>query len=382
MLTVAAPFAWVGVCLTTQRLRAIRAPIWLVVLFFVPLLKFVLFALLALLPSRPELETVAAIDPSPPGSGLSRWLPRNAFGNAALAVLVAALVGGGLAAISVRWLQAYLGGLFVGAPFAIGFIAVLLHEVHGPRRIGESISVALLAIFLVGAILIAVAFDGAICVLMAAPLALCEAVAGAVVAHAFGDAMRRHRFQSFLSIAAVFPLLMLAEKHAPPPPLLSVTSEIVVEATPAKVWPHVIAFSIIPPPNEWIFRAGIAYPIRAEIDGRGVGAMRHCIFSTGEFWEPITVWDEPVRLAFDVAAQPDPLQEVSPYRDLRPTHLDGYFKSKHGEFRLIALPGDRTLLRGTTWYSDRIVPQFYWRLWSDRLIHRIHLRVLDRKSVV
>jgi hypothetical protein len=189
--------------------------------------------------------------------------------------------------------------------------------------------------------------------------------------------MRQRRFQSFMSIVTLLPLLTLTEKDAPAPPLLSVASGIVINAPPEKVWPHVIGFSIIPPPNELIFRFGIAYPVRAKIDGHGVGATRHCIFSTGEFVEPITVWDEPARLAFDVVAEPDPLQEVSPYRNLRPTHLDGYFKSERGEFQLVALSGRRTLLRGTTWYSDRIAPQFYWRIWSDGLIHRIHLRVLD-----
>ena len=235
---------------------------------------------------------------------------------------------------------------------------------------------AILAIFLAGAILVAIAFEGVVCVLMAAPLALCEAVIGALVAHAFGDAMRRHRFQSFMSLVAVLPVVMLVQDNRPPP-LLSVTSEIVVGAPPGEVWPHVIGFSAIPPPRELPFRVGIAYPIRAKIDGRGVGALRHCIFSTGEFLEPITAWEEPTRLAFDVAGQPDPLQEVSPYRNLRPTHLEGYFQSERGEFRLISLPGGRTLLRGTTWYSDRIQPQAYWRLWSDALIHRIHLRVLE-----
>jgi hypothetical protein len=376
MLAVAAPFAWVGVCLTTQRLRAIRAPIWLVVLFFVPFLKCILFALLALLPTQPEAEPIVPLDPPESDSELSRWLPHNPLGNAALAVTVAAVIGCGLAAISIAWQQAYLGGLFIGAPFVIGFLAALLHEAHGPRRLRESVAVALLAIFLVGAILLAIAFEGLVCLLIAAPLALCEAAAGAVVAHACSGAMRRRRFQSFMSVVTLLPLLMLAEKNTPAPPLLSIASEIVIGAPPAKVWPHVIGFSVIPPPNEWIFRCGIAYPIRAKIDRQGVGATRHCIFSTGEFIEPITLWDEPLRLAFDVIAEPDPLHEVSPYRNLRPPHLDGYFKSERGEFRLSALPGGRTLLRGTTWYSDRIAPQFYWRLWSDCLIHRIHLRVL------
>lgn len=51
--------------------------------------------------------------------------------------------------------------------------------------------------------------------------------------------------------------------------------------------------SEIPPPVEWIFRAGIAYPIRAEMRGSGSGAERYCVFSTGAFVEPIQAWDEP-----------------------------------------------------------------------------------------
>ena len=39
-----------------------------------------------------------------------------------------------------------------------------------------------------------------------------------------------------------------------------------------------------------------------------VGAVRHCIFSTGPFVEPITVWDEPIskqiRVNFSLSACP------------------------------------------------------------------------------
>ncbi|GDY12422.1 hypothetical protein LBMAG53_13000 [Planctomycetota bacterium] len=34
-------------------------------------------------------------------------------------------------------------------------------------------------------------------------------------------------------------------------------------------------------------------------------------------------------------------------------------------------------LEGRTWYSVEVHPQWYWRLWSDVIIHRIHRRVLD-----
>jgi hypothetical protein len=71
------------------------------------------------------------------------------------------------------------------------------------------------------------------------------------------------------------------------------------------------------------------------------------------------------------------MTELSPYADLVPRHLHGYFKSQQGQFRLTRLRGDRTLLEGTTWYQHGLWPSQYWRLWSDAIVHRIHLRVLN-----
>jgi hypothetical protein len=36
------------------------------------------------------------------------------------------------------------------------------------------------------------------------------------------------------------------------------------------------------------------------------------------------------------------------------------------------------MLIGTTWYSNRMEPQTYWKIWSDALIHRIHMCVLEQ----
>jgi len=35
------------------------------------------------------------------------------------------------------------------------------------------------------------------------------------------------------------------------------------------------------------------------------------------------------------------------------------------------------LLEGTTWYYHNIKPAAYWQLWSDYIIHKIHVRVLN-----
>ena len=58
------------------------------------------------------------------------------------------------------------------------------------------------------------------------------------------------------------------------------------------------------------------------------------------------------------------------------TCTDISFRSR-ASFKLTPLPGNRTLLEGTTWYQHGLWPTEYWRWWSDAIIHRIHLRVLN-----
>ena len=109
-----------------------------------------------------------------------------------------------------------------------------------------------------------------------------------------------------------------------------------------------------------------------------MGAIRHCEFTTGDFVEPITVWDAPRRLAFDVVSQPDPMTELSFWRHVHPPHLaEQSLMSRRGEFRLVDLGGGRTRLEGRTWYTFAMHPQAYWTLWSDLAIHKIHRRVLE-----
>ncbi len=179
------------------------------------------------------------------------------------------------------------------------------------------------------------------------------------------------------SVLAFLPLTILASAQTTQagPELTSVTTSIVVEAPPETVWRNIVAFNELDAPDELMFRAGVAYPVRAEIKGEGVGAVRHCVFSTGPFVEPVTVWDEPRLLAFSVTKNPPTMDEMSPY-EIHPKHLDGHFVSERGQFLLVDLGGGRTRIQGTTWYRQSFGPSAYWQLWSDHIIHTIHTRVL------
>jgi hypothetical protein len=56
--------------------------------------------------------------------------------------------------------------------------------------------------------------------------------------------------------------------------------------------------------------------------------------------------------------------------------LHGFLVSEGGQFLLTPLANGGTHLEGTTWYRHGLWPSAYWQLWSDFIIHKIHLRVL------
>lgn len=59
----------------------------------------------------------------------------------------------------------------------------------------------------------------------------------------------------------------------------AVTDEILIHASPAQVWPHVLAFPRIQePPDYWIFRLGLPCPMETTNGGDRVGADRQSIF--------------------------------------------------------------------------------------------------------
>jgi len=381
LVLTALPFIYVGVTMTARRLRDLGYPLWLTAVFFVPVANLIFFLTLCVLPSAENdaQKIIRWTFPRSPGA----LMPRSKLGSA----LVASVIGGGLGVFAVIGLASAAGSygwsLFLSVPFCMGLLSTLLYGAREPRSSGESIGVALLSVTLTGAALLAVAVEGLICLAMVAPMAYGCAALGGLVGHSavqLGWMARNESRRPTASLCVAVLLLPISGAvehitHAPPP-LYRVQSSIEIAAPPAAVWQKVVAFSEIPPPDEMIFRTGIAYPIRAEITGHGAGAVRRCIFSTGPFVEPIETWDEPHLLRFGVTENPAPLNELSPYGNIQPPHLHGYFVSRQGQFLLTELPGGHTRLEGTTWYTDAIWPAPYWRVWSDYIIHRIHMRVL------
>jgi hypothetical protein len=273
--------------------------------------------------------------------------------------------------------RSYGGSVFLGVPFVAGLISAVVANRIEPRGQRETILVGQAALLLIAGMALLMAFEGGICIAMAVPIASPIAMMGSIVGR-----LLAHRDQppSFTHITVVLLTVSVGagiEAAMPGVPARIVLSSLEIDASPGRVWEQVVSFREIERPPAWYFRTGLAYPLRARLDGRGVGAVRHCEFTTGTFVEPITVWDEPRVLAFDVRSQPPPLHEWSPYSHVYAPHLDGFFRTTHGEFRLIQLAPDRTRLEGRTWYSLEMQPSIYWNLMADTILHAIHRRVLE-----
>jgi uncharacterized membrane protein YhaH (DUF805 family) len=360
------PFLWIGVSMSMRRALDAGRSAWLALLFFVPVVSYLFIAAMAVMPSR--ARTSAATEAPRP---YEDRLP-----SALMAIAAGVTIGLGMLALSVYGLHSYGVSLFLGTPFVIGALTAYLFNRRYPASGWETQQVVLMTLACIGGIALVTAAEGVVCLLMAAPLAIgIGAMASSLGRHiALRD---RGPFLHVLLPLMVLPATATLDAGRPATDLREVRSAIEIDAPPDVVWRHVIAFPPLPEPSELVFRAGVAYPQRAEIVGEGVGAVRRCVFSTGAFIEPITRWEPGRRLSFDVREQPKPLQEWSPYADLSPPHLDGYFRSRRGEFRLVALSGGRTRLEGSTWYEMRLQPAAYWVLFGDVIIGRIHRRVLQ-----
>ena len=371
------PAAAFGGWLALQRWRQTRLSLWTLVLLAFPVLVWIAFFILATAPAvRPEDEACLTADPG--AESYVRW--RRGAGAAIPIVFCVFFVY--LASL----IQPFYGlALFAGLPLFLGLWNGWL-ATWSPVQShfwAQKLTTQSLPFMALG--MLAGAVEGLICLLMTAPIAWAMAAIGTAIGYGLRDGQGRYdAYWRLGGTMLLLPMLLGAEAHHPPEPsVFDVETTIEIDASPEVVWHHVVSFSTLPEPTDWLFKTGIAYPIRARIEGTGAGAVRYCEFSTGPFVEPIDVWDPPHRLSFTVASSPAPMEELNPFHaKLHPPHLDGFLVSQRGQFLLEALPDGRTRLIGQTWYQHGLWPETYWTLWSEFIIHRIHLRVLEHIRIL
>lgn len=359
------PFIWVGFACSLKRCRDAGLKVRTAFFFLIPVVNYLFMLLLCVLPHKPNLEEL--FEPTETDHYLGKSIAMGIAGGVAFCLICVALVNFAI--------QDYGLALFLLSPVVIGFSSTFQRARLAPLSPAKTVGISVLSVLISYLLLLLFALEGLLCITMALPLALPFAILGGFMGMACGSG-------SGVQYSVALPTLALAtlgvfglEKVERQPYMSKVTTEISIELSAKEVWPHVIQFTELPKPTWFFFDAGISYPIRARIEGQGVGAVRYCEFSTGAFVEPITEWNEGKRLAFDVAEQPDTMHEWSFYGHIHPPHLRDYFSSKKGAFDFVEENG-KTKLIGTTWYQLNMGPYLYWEPVIDFILTKIHTRVL------
>lgn len=296
---------------------------------------------------------------------------RKAWPALLLGMLVANAVGGGLFA-GVAYLLGVLKGRDEGLlvvpnlfliPLLIGLVAAWFWR-RLELRIAETALHSLVTSLIGLAAAAIILREGVVCILMVFPGLYLMVWAGTLL----GRIWFRPRDTTLkLSIVPLIALAVIADASIPPRESTVVVDQIVIDAPPRDVWPHVLAFGEIPDPaNDWVFRIGLPHPTQTTNGGNFVGADRQCTFSDGiVINERVAEFVPERRLTFDIVEQP--------------THPEayGHITLHRGRFELTDNGDGTTTLIGSSWYTLHVRPRWYFDLWTRHMTRAVHRRVME-----
>jgi len=255
------------------------------------------------------------------------------------------------------------GPSFLLLPFIVGLVAAWFY-----RRLDRSIAITFLDALWVSLVGIAAAWivlrEGVICLIIVSPALYLLVATGLLL----GRVLFRPNYTKLQ--LCIFPLLFLltvTDAFYGLGERAMVMDEILIHATPDKVWPHVLAFPDIPErPDYWIFRLGLPYPTQTTNGGNFVGADRQCMFSNGiVIQEKVAEFVPRAKLTFDIIEQP--------------THPEayGHITLHRGQFVLRDNRDGTTTLFGSSWYTLHVRPLWYFNLWTRDMTRAVHKRVMN-----
>jgi hypothetical protein len=206
--------------------------------------------------------------------------------------------------------------------------------------------------------------EGTICLIIVSPLIFAFVITGAFI----GKAMFRKNNQTLnVSIVSILLVVFTVDSISDHHYRNMVSDEVIVKATPEKIWKNVVAFEKIKRPNAyWLFKAGMPSPMQTTVTAYKKGAGRKCIFSNGYvFDEKIVTFDINKDLTFDITGQPEDPE------------IMGHINIERGQFLLKDNGDGTTTLVGNSWYSLKVFPIWYYDLWAESITRNVHLRVMD-----
>jgi uncharacterized membrane protein YhaH (DUF805 family) len=359
--------AWALAALSFRRAANAHISEWLAAAAVAPVVQVLVILYLCVVPPRASGHDSPGADTS--GESAGRW-------TAAVQGLIAGL-GLTLATVAVGALVfgTYGYGMFVVSPFVIGATTAYFGNRNQDIGVGPTMILVVGAAALGGIALLVVALEGIFCLILVAPIGFGVACAGGALGRAIALHTRRTPRQT-LSGLALLPLVFAVEHVMSATTSFDTIETAVVHASAERVWQSIVNMNALDEPPALPFRLGVAYPLRGEIIGEGVGAIRRGEFSTGIAIERITEWVPNRKLAFEVVSDVPGMRELSPYEHVHAPHVVGYFLTKETSFELTPLADGRTEIVERTLHELKLDPIFYWLPLARWVVHANNARVL------
>ncbi len=363
--------AWMATALALRRARDAGASGWLAALVIAPVLQIPAMLLLTAWPPKRGENSEPERDPHGRPRVPPVWTTRLQGLLMGVAITLFAVALGALVFGSYGFTMFISAPLVIGA--TIGFIANRRGDIGAKQTIADMTASMVVA----GLALLAVALEGVICLLMAFPLAWLMGLIGAMVGRGAAG-VGRPRAGASLTSLVLLPMLFLSEQVVPATTAFSDERSVVVTASPEDTWQAVLHMQTIAAAPAIPFRLGVAYPVRGEVTGEGIGAIRRGYFSTGVATERVTEWAPGRALGFDILTEPETLKEMSPYAHVHAPHVHGYFRSVHARIILTPMAGGNTRLTLATTHELDLQPSFYWLPLARWVVRENKARVLTQ----
>lgn len=170
----------------------------------------------------------------------------------------------------------------------------------------------------------------------------------------------------------------LEELLQTPSDTFSIKSEVIINASPEKIWNNIIEVQTIDPSeyNSGFFNSiGIPRPISATVDKKEIGGQRIGNFEGGlKFIETITVYEENKKVSFDIKIDPTTVrQKVFDQHVLK----GNYFTFVDATYELTELKNGEVKLTLTSSYQLTSTINFYGKIWGDIILADFQDRLLN-----
>jgi hypothetical protein len=271
-------------------------------------------------------------------------------------------------------------GFLMLGPFVMGLLTISRAESRAPISIWKWIFAPWLAVALMMLAVAAIGFEGWICIVMALPIALIFASVGGIVAGVFQRIRKRRLPVTTLSCFALLPFVLapMEARLSAPRQTRTVSSEILIHASPAIIWRNIERVPAIAPSElqpTWTHLIGFPRPVQATLSDEGVGGVRHASFEHGLlFIETITDLEPNHHLAFRIKADTPNIPTTT--LDEHVTIGGRYFDVLDGEYTLEPLANGDTILHLIS--HERLSTDFnrYAGLWTDSVMQNLQSSIL------